>query len=63
MRVRLLLVVLAGFVSMALAGPLAEVVPLEAIFIAAGVIPLFLGAIAYVVARMPRDEIAHPLDD
>lgn len=48
--------------SMALAGPLAEVVPIEAIFIAAGVIPLILGAVAYVVARMAHDEIAHPLD-
>jgi len=48
--------------SMALAGPLAEVVPVEAIFIAAGVIPLFLGAVAYAAARMPKDEIAHPLD-
>ncbi len=48
--------------SMALAGPLAEVVPVETIFIAAGVIPLFLGTIAYLVARMARDEIAHPLD-
>jgi len=48
--------------SMALAGPIAEVVPIEAIFIAAGVIPLFLGAIAYFAARMSSDEIAHPLD-
>ena len=48
--------------SMALAGPLAEVVPIEAIFIAAGVIPLFLGAVAYVMARMAHDEIAHPLE-
>jgi len=48
--------------SMALAGPLAAVVPIEAIFIAAGVIPLILGAIAYVVARMRQDELAHPLD-
>ena len=48
--------------SMALAGPLAEVIPVEAIFIAAGVIPLFLGAVAYAAARMPKDEIAHPLD-
>ena len=48
--------------SMALAGPLAQVVPIESIFIAAGVIPLFLGAVAYLVARMPADEIAHPLD-
>ncbi|WP_194409025.1 MFS transporter [Microbacterium cremeum] len=48
--------------SMALAGPLAQVVPIETIFIAAGVIPLGLGTIAYLVARMPADEIAHPLD-
>ncbi|MDR7189209.1 MFS family permease [Microbacterium sp. BE35] len=48
--------------SMALAGPLAEVVPIEAIFIAAGVMPLILGALAYVVARMAKDEIEHPLD-
>ncbi|MGN8552464.1 UNVERIFIED_CONTAM: MFS transporter [Microbacterium sp. SLM126] len=48
--------------SMALAGPLAEVVPVEIIFLAAGTIPLFLGAIAYIVAGMARDEIAHPLD-
>lgn len=49
--------------SMALAGPLAEVVPIEAIFIAAGVIPLILGVLAYLVAGMPKDEIAHPLDN
>lgn len=48
--------------SMALAGPLAEVVPIETIFIAAGVIPLILAAVAYVVARMAHDEIAHPLE-
>jgi MFS family permease len=48
--------------SMAVAGPLAEVVPVEIIFLAAGVIPLLLGAVAYVVAGMARDEIAHPLD-
>ncbi|MEV5072160.1 MFS transporter [Microbacterium sp. LMI12-1-1.1] len=48
--------------SMALAGPLAEVVPIEAIFIAAGVIPLVLGVLAYLVAGMAKDEIAHPLD-
>jgi MFS family permease len=48
--------------SMALAGPLAAVVPIESIFIAAGVIPLILGAIAYIVARMHKDELAHPLD-
>ena len=48
--------------SMALAGPLAEVVPVEAIFIVAGVIPLVLGTVAYLVARMHADEIAHPLD-
>lgn len=48
--------------SMALAGPLAEVVPLQTIFIVAGILPLVFGLIAIVAARMPQDEIAHPLD-
>jgi MFS family permease len=48
--------------SMALAGPLAEVVPLSAIFIVAGILPLVFGLIAIVAARMPQDELAHPLD-
>jgi MFS family permease len=49
--------------SMALAGPLAEVVPLQTIFVAAGVLPLIFAVIALLAARMPKDEIDHPLDD
>lgn len=49
--------------SMAVAGPLAEVVPIQTIFIAAGILPLVFGLIAIAAARMPKDEIAHPLTD
>jgi MFS family permease len=49
--------------SMALAGPLAEVVPLQTIFIVAGILPLLFGLIAIFAARMPQDELAHPLDN
>lgn len=48
-------------VSMAVAGPLSKVVPVELIFGAAGVLPVLLAAVALVAARMPSDEIAHPL--
>ncbi|AQT79011.1 MFS transporter [Mycolicibacterium litorale] len=48
-------------VSMAVAGPLSKVVPVELIFTVTGVAPIVLAAIALVAARMPRDEIAHPL--
>lgn len=49
--------------SMALAGPLATVVPVPVIFVVAGVAPFVLSFIVLWVARMPQDEIAHPLDD
>ncbi|MET0736195.1 MAG: MFS transporter [Microbacterium sp.] len=48
--------------SMALAGPIAEVVPLQTIFVVAGILPLIFGLVAIFAARMPQDEIAHPLD-
>lgn len=48
-------------VSFAIAGPLSKVVPMETIFVAAGVVPVLLAAIAIVAARMPRDEIENPL--
>ncbi len=48
-------------VSFAIVGPLSKVVSMEAIFLAAGIVPVLLGAIAMAAARMPRDEIAHPL--
>ncbi|MET0812556.1 MAG: MFS transporter [Microbacterium sp.] len=49
--------------SMALAGPLSAVVPLSTIFIVAGIIPFFFGIGVLFIARMPQDEIAHPLKD
>ncbi|MGH3645210.1 MAG: tetracycline efflux MFS transporter Tet(V) [Mycobacterium sp.] len=48
-------------VSFAIAGPLSKVVPMETIFLAAGVVPMLLAAVAMVAARMARDEIANPL--
>jgi DHA3 family tetracycline resistance protein-like MFS transporter len=47
--------------SMAVAGPLSKVVPVQLIFAAAGTVPIVLAAVALAAARMPRDEIAHPL--
>jgi DHA3 family tetracycline resistance protein-like MFS transporter len=48
-------------VSMAIAGPLSKVVSMQTIFAVAGVLPIVLALIALAAARMPRDEIAHPL--
>ena len=48
-------------VSMAVAGPLSKVIPVETIFLAAGVIPAVLAVIAFSAARMGRDELANPL--
>ena len=48
-------------VSMAVAGPLSKVIPVETIFLAAGVIPAVLAVIAFSAARMWRDELANPL--
>ena len=47
---------------MALVGPLSKVIAVETIFLAAGVGPVLLGGAAYLMARMSRDEIEHPLD-
>lgn len=48
-------------VSMAVAGPLSKVVPVEMIFGAAGLLPIVVAVVVLAVARMPADEIAHPL--
>ncbi|XAS64303.1 MFS transporter [Micrococcaceae bacterium Sec5.8] len=50
-------------VSMALAGPAAEVLPVELIFLVAGTVCPVMAVIALAVARMPADEAAHPLVD
>ncbi|MDI3240990.1 MFS transporter [Arthrobacter sp. AL08] len=50
-------------VSMALAGPAAEVLPVGLIFLVAGTVCPVVAVIALAVAKMPADEIANPLDD
>lgn len=47
--------------SFAIVGPLSKVVPMQTIFAVAGVGPVLFAAVAVAAARMPRDEIAHPL--
>jgi len=48
--------------SVALAGPLSKIVPVELIFAVAGAVPAVLAGVAFVAARMRNDEIAHPLN-
>lgn len=48
-------------VSFAVVGPLSKIVSMEAIFLAAGVLPVVFAAVALFAARMRRDELAHPL--
>jgi MFS family permease len=50
-------------VSMALAGPVSEAIGLRTTFLIAGIVPGVVAAVAIVWARMPADEIAHPLRD
>jgi MFS family permease len=50
-------------VSMALAGPVSEAIGMRTTFLIAGIVPGVVAAIAIVWARMPADEIAHPLRD
>jgi DHA3 family tetracycline resistance protein-like MFS transporter len=49
-------------VSFAIAGPLSKVVSMETIFLVAGAAPVLFATVALWAARMPHDEIAHPLD-
>ena len=49
-------------VSMALAGPAAEVLPIWLIFLVAGGVCPVMAVIAFAVARMQADELANPLD-
>ena len=50
-------------VSMALAGPVSEAIGLRTTFTVAGLVPVVVAVIAIVWARLPQDEIAHPLRD
>jgi uncharacterized membrane protein AbrB (regulator of aidB expression) len=48
-------------ISMAVAGPVSELIGLRATFLIAGVVPGVAAAVAIVAAKLPHDEIAHPL--
>jgi MFS family permease len=48
--------------SMALAGTVSEVIGLTTTFLVAGLVPPLLAVVAILAARLPADEIAHPLD-
>ena len=48
-------------VSMALAGPVSEAIGLRTTFLVAGVVPVLVAVVAVVWARLPADEVAHPL--
>ena len=48
-------------VSMALAGPVADAIGLRSTFLIAGTAPGVFAIIAVLAARLPQDEVAHPL--
>jgi len=48
--------------SMALAGPVSLGIGLGATFALAGLLPTAIAVLAIVLAKMPKDELAHPLD-
>ncbi len=48
--------------SMAIAGPVSLGIGLGATFALAGLLPTVIAVLAIVLAKMPKDEIAHPLD-
>jgi hypothetical protein len=50
-------------VSMALAGPVSELLGLRTTFFIAGILPGLFAVVAIVWAKMPQDELAHPLRD
>lgn len=50
-------------VSMALAGPVSDLIGLRNTFIIAGIAPAVFAVAAVLIARLPQDEIAHPLSD
>jgi MFS family permease len=50
-------------VSMALAGPVSDAIGLRNTFYIAGIVPVVVAVIAILWARLPADEVAHPLRD
>jgi predicted MFS family arabinose efflux permease len=49
-------------VSMALAGPVSDAIGVARTFLVAGVTPMVFAVVAIVWAKLPADEVAHPLD-
>ncbi len=49
-------------VSMAVAGPVGEAIGIAPAFVVAGAVPVVVAVVAIIWARMPSDELAHPLD-
>lgn len=49
-------------ISMAVAGPVGAALGYGWTFVGAGIIPLIIGIVAILAARMPRDEIENPLE-
>lgn len=49
--------------SMALAGPVSQLVGLRTTFVIAGIVPVVVAVVAVIWARMPTDELVHPLRD
>ena len=50
-------------ISMAIAGPVGELIGIPLAFIVAGLIPVALAALTLLIARLGPDELAHPLTD
>ncbi|WP_107773000.1 MFS transporter [Nocardioides sediminis] len=50
-------------VSMALAGPVSDAIGLRNTFFIAGTVPVVVAVVAVLWARLPADEVAHPLRD
>jgi len=48
-------------ISMAVAGPVSEAIGLRTTFLIAGTLPAVAAAVAIVAAKLPRDEIEHPI--
>ncbi|MEV5000250.1 MFS transporter [Nocardioides sp. LML1-1-1.1] len=48
-------------ISMAIAGPVADLIGLKATFAIAAVVPVLAAVLAVTAARLPADELAHPL--
>ena len=49
-------------ISMALAGPVGVAIGNAPVFLVAGLAPVALAVLTIVIFRMPKDELAHPLD-